>query len=280
MFPWTRPRPHAEFASDAADLLGKLRNDITNGRGISFKNREIWTGSWSRRSQTPGLHKATLIGPEWLDGYAKCVWCERVRDKGEIDVEHYRPKGAVTHWHGVPACVSDEPPKEIDVSVTGYFWLAFSWENYALSCRTCNQLWKRNLFPVTEPRPRCIEGVEASEEPLLLEPGSLFRPKDHFRWTDLAVMEAISDQGAATIITCGLNRKLLVAERLRVLRDVNKELNELLPALRVQNKEKVERALHRLGDLGARTSEFTSMVRWVVEKRLNCEWEELAHAPQ
>ncbi len=279
MFPWTRPPAHAEFLSDADALLVKLRKDIADNRGISFNNREIWTGSWFRRSQTPGLHKTALIGPDWPDGYAKCTWCECWRDRGEIDVEHYRPKGAVTHWEGTPGYVSNEPPKEKDVSATGYWWLAFSWPNYSLSCNTCNRRWKRNLFPVTEPRPPCIEGVELTETPLLLEPGSLFRTKDHFRWTDLAIMEPESERGYATIVTCGLNRKSLQNERLKVLRDVNKSIDDLRDALPVENETKVRRVLRELRGLGARTSEFTSMVRWVVEKRLECEWEDLDQVP-
>src|SRR5215211_2918260 len=43
----------------------------------------------------------------------KCCYCERSRERAEIDVEHYRPKGAVKQSRG---------SKEI---YPGYYWLAY-----------------------------------------------------------------------------------------------------------------------------------------------------------
>ena len=57
----------------------------------------------------------------------KCCYCERKRDrKREMDVEHYRPKGKVNGVDGH----------------TGYWWLAFNWNNLLWSCKTCNQKFK------------------------------------------------------------------------------------------------------------------------------------------
>jgi hypothetical protein len=281
VLPWTRPDPHADFATDAAALLADLRVDVAkrNGKPHSddFENRQLWTASWKHRQQVRGLHKAALVGPEpWS---TKCAWCEQLRPwKREIDVEHNRPKVWVTEWAGAPPFVSDTPPSEIDVG-PGYWWLAFEWKNYSLSCKTCNQGWKRRLFPVVAPRPTCVEGVEHIEKPLLLDPGSTFRPREHFRWTIEGIMEPISPEGYATIVTCGLNRKDLLVRREKVAIKTKKTLARFTGALERDDIAGHGEAFADLAQLGSRSEEFTSMVRWLVEERLECLWEELKDMP-
>lgn len=293
MLPWVRPDPHPDFAADAKALLTALRADVDAHKGVPhsdhFKNREIWTSSWRRRSQPAGLHKASLAGPEL--GPVKCVWCEQLRSaKRELDVEHYRPKVAITEWAGSPSIVSDAPPPEIDVG-PGYWWLAFEWTNYFLACQPCNQGWKRNLFPVDGPRGKCVEGVEQTEKPLLLDPASKFRTRDHFRWTVEGIMEPLSPEGYATIVTCGLNRRDLRVRRSKVARDIKVALDSFTTAFRQWREisrtqplaerrqkdleEKCHAARDQIERLGSRTEEFTSMVRWFVEERLGCTWEDL-----
>lgn len=281
MMPWTRPDPHDDFAADAAKLLADVRDAVDKRKGIphgdDFKDREIWTASWKRRDQTPGLHKRALVGPGWP--LTKCAWCEQIRaTKREIDVEHYRPKVWLTEWQGQPPVVSDTPPREIDVG-PGYWWLAFGWSNYLLSCAMCNQHWKRNLFPVAAPRPACAEGVERTERPLLLDPASGFRTRDHFRWTVDGIMEPLSPEGYATIVTCGLNRADLSIRRGKMAFETARTLDAFVRALRRGDGDAQRQAFQKLGDLGSRSSEFTGMVRWLVEERLHHAWDELEGMP-
>jgi len=281
MLPWTRPEPHNEFTSDARKLLDNLREAVTarsgNPHSRDFENREIWTGKWKRRDQTPGLHKAVLSGSEWW--HTKCVWCEQLRDvRRELDVEHFRPKVCVTEWRGNPPIVSDTPPGEHEVG-PGYWWLAFDWNNYSLACRTCNQGWKRNLFPVAAPRPTCIEGVESAEKPLLLDPGSSFRTRDHFRWTNDGIVEDVSPEGYATIVTFGLNRRELTVRRGKVALDALRALDRFYDGWRSNDRQRYTEAYDTLGALGERSREFTSMVRWLVEEGFGCSWDELDRMP-
>jgi hypothetical protein len=279
--PWKHPEPHEDFAADAARLLDELRADVAGRGGVPhsdcFRNRELWTSSWQRGNQPRGLHKTALSGPEpW---FSKCIWCEQLRPlKRELDVEHYRPKVRVTEWAGAPPFISDEPPREVDVG-PGYWWLAFQWSNYSLSCGTCNRGWKRNLFPVAPPRLACMEGVEATERPLLLAPGSTFHTRDHFRWTVDGVMAPCSEEGYATIVTCGLNRKELTVLRGKVALKTSRSLDDFLHAFRLDRKTEARRAWQALGELGSRSAEFTSMVRWLVEERMRRSWNELPDMP-
>jgi hypothetical protein len=275
MLPWNRPQAHADFALEAATLLDQVRAAIKNNGGIpsgkEFEKREIWNGSWRQSKLPPGIHKQTLVGSSAED--AKCHYCEQSRRwKRELNVEHYRPKGGVTRWDGDPSLESDVPPKEIHVD-TGYWWAGFSWDNYLLACAACNQEFKRNLFPVIEePRPAVREGVEQSETPLLLDPGSNFEVREHFEWSDLGVMGAVSPQGRATIITCGLNRKDLRRHRGAVAKDVMEALEVLRFAQALRDRKGMFAARDRLAELGKRQSEFTSMVRWLFEKYTKREW--------
>jgi hypothetical protein len=107
---------------------------------------------------------------------SKCVYCETLIE-GNIsnDVEHYRPKAKVSPWK-VPgwlanaglAVTSPGTPK----GDPGYTRLAYEPLNYAASCKFCNSVLKKNLFPITGARqlaatdPRRMKG----ERPLLIYP--------------------------------------------------------------------------------------------------------------
>jgi len=282
MLPWNRPGAHSTFATEAARLLGEVRKNVNDRAGIphgdDFKGREIWALAWKQRTFPDGIHKTTLVGssPE----LAKCHWCERrLRWKGELTVDHYRPKTKVTRWDGEPPLVSDVPPKQIDVSV-GYWWKAFSWDNYSLACDPCNMTFKRNLFPVVEPRLPFQEGVEGQEQALLIDPSTNFNVADHFEWMDDGIMEAVSEQGKATIITCGLNRKDLLNLRAKVASDTLQAIRAWRVAIEVGNKEAQRREHAKLAALGDRQSEFTSMVRWLFAKYFRIAWSQVPGFPE
>lgn len=283
MISWRRPDPHTSFAASATQLLGDLRSDVGARHGqphtACFKNRELWNGSWERRGATRGIHKRTLVGTESL--FAKCAWCERLRDADrELDVEHYRPKVEVTEWNDDPPLpfVSDQPPVQLPVG-PGYWWLAFEWTNFSLACKPCNQKWKRNLFPVAAPRDVCVEGIEARELPLLLDPGSGFRTRDHFRWTDDGILEPLTREGRATIITMGLNRSGLLDRRGKVAIATKNALDRFVNSLRRGDRAAGDEAFEELRVRGSRREEFTSMVRWLVEERLQRPWDQIYGLP-
>lgn len=273
MLPWKRPLPHPEFERESKELLAAVRAELANGSAIgkALQDRSIWSGSWKRA----GRHKRKLAEPDWLS--VKCVWCEQRRDLSrEIDVEHYRPKAEVSEWQGDPPPVTDTPPSQVSCG-DGYWWLAFAWDNYSFACKPCNQHWKRNLFPVRGPRPPCVEGVERLEQPLLLDPASSFSPRDHFRWDILSgTITGVSDEGRATIITCGLNRSGLRRLRSKAALKTQAGIREFLEAWRRGGKARAAEALRNVEELTSKSEEFTSMRRWIVEQDAGMTWEEFA----
>ncbi|MGA7239918.1 MAG: hypothetical protein WBY44_29830 [Bryobacteraceae bacterium] len=86
----------------------------------------------------------------------KCAYCESYFESVSWgDVEHYRPKRAVT-----------EDPKH-----RGYYWLAYWEPNLLPSCQKCNQAGgKLNCFPVTGKRALLPGDDLDAETPLLLNP--------------------------------------------------------------------------------------------------------------
>ncbi len=92
-------------------------------------------------------------------------------------------------------------------------------------------------------------------------------------------MDGVSDEGRATIITCGLNRKDLLGLRAKIASDTLREIRALVIALEVHDKQGRQDALEALAELGARHADFTSMVRWLFEKYVRIEWTNLPGFP-
>lgn len=198
--------------------------------------------------------------------HRKCAYCEsQIRATASIDVEHYRPKGAV----------------EGEDSHPGYWWLAADWTNLLPSCIDCNRRRKHrsatsgmaleqltiskkqlsgklDAFPIRgTKRAACPADRLDTEDPLLIDP-TRHKPEKHLGWgfvADLSVaIPSIHDNqedpyGAASIRILGLNRQGLVEERtdlllrikyeyLRLMERINfatglkeKELKSFLPLL-------------------------------------------------
>ena len=134
----------------------------------------------------------------------KCCYCESkisVSSYGEI--ENYRPKG------GARGLQKEYAPLH-------YFWLAYDWNNLFISCQTCNQKFKRDLFPLEDESKRAkvlaVGKDLVKENPLLLQP-CLDDPEDHLEFHSNGTVKPHSKRGKATIDILGLNRDALVQQR-------------------------------------------------------------------
>jgi len=99
----------------------------------------------------------------------KCWYCEANNTRAPFDVDHFRPKLGIT-VDGVKL-----PGHH------GYYWLAYEWWNFRLSCQRCNRSendagdtlrGKANEFPIKDEAQRCSQpaGVLTGELPRLLDP--------------------------------------------------------------------------------------------------------------
>ena len=108
---------------------------------------------------------------KWLANASgqKCWYCEAKSTRAPFDVDHFRPKLGIT-VDGVKLAAHN-----------GYYWLAYEWWNFRLSCQRCNRPekdddeslhGKANEFPIQDEKQRCSQPTASltSELPRLLDP--------------------------------------------------------------------------------------------------------------
>ncbi len=215
-----------------------------NKRGLITRMTEIEAAMWFYADVEPDppdpKHVKPVEAPNYqaykhdtvkdlLDSIFRghCAYCESRYDHVvKMDVEHYRPKGAVVEADGTK-------------TAPGYYWLAASWENLLPSCNLCNRAnsqelthadgssiiatkGKANFFPLLVGTVRATKkGDELHEDPLLLDPCNPDHdPAKHllFRSDGLveprkSLEEQAKPRGMATIETCALHRSTLVEIR-------------------------------------------------------------------
>lgn len=192
--------------------------------------------------------------------HGKCCYCERsdLPPKREPDLEHFRPKSEVTE----------------DPSHPGYWWLAYEWENYLISCKWCNQEIKKTQFPLKNPSARIqtpnnykmpdeyLAELE-QEQPLLLDPyDQKTDPEDHidYEWDDsqidsfhnLVKAKGKTVEGRATVDKLtGLNASNVMEGRGKLITYLDasalilkKALNEDDQKAKANYTRKVKKATH------------------------------------
>jgi hypothetical protein len=159
-----------------------------------------------------------------LQQFGKCGYCEINVMAGAFgDVEHFAPKNEVAEFNagdnegseiaGLASLQGRSPSLKV---APGYWWMAYQWDNYLLSCLICNQAWKNSLFPVKHPPPRAGPPLETDAESiLLLNPYGKRDPARHLEFDINGFVKPRngSIHGRETIRTCGLNRLALLNAR-------------------------------------------------------------------
>lgn len=215
--------------------------------------------------------------------HGKCGFCERDITTHGGDVEHFHPKAALEELPADRARWGRDDPytgqmKESrrlnELCDRGYSWLAYEWTNYLVACESCNQKWKRCLFPVAESPRNIPPSPDKPETPLLLHPFGADDPVKHLRFSDIGSVEPrdMSERGRATIDTCGLDRPSLARARSFYARTAYELVRELLSA---DSPEATERALRQLRENGRPEAPHAGMVRSVFEVLSGADWTEI-----
>lgn len=196
--------------------------------------------------------------------HGKCAYCEsRYAGTQPMDVEHWRPKGAVT-----------EPDADAHL---GYYWLAAEWNNLLPSCADCNRargqellgeqgvrtVGKANRFPLAQGSERAHRpGEEGKEDPLLIDPCSDDPSQDpdlHLVFTEDGAVRPTSRRrqdgahessklGRASIEVYALNRTGLAHERRERVLQIKQRtfaISVLARALSDCEDDAEERALYK-----------------------------------
>jgi len=266
-----------------AELLKVSKQVVDNQEKLNF-NEKFW-----------GNYKSFFIKAQ----HDKCGYCDTyISSYG--DMEHYRPKSVVediknegiekNNLHNVKGRAFKKSCKY------GYWWLAYEWSNYLLSCPLCNQPWKRALFPISKERPINMDSQSAyphlSPQPSVLETALLLNPFDNMNISDHITFDQygsiaaynFSEYGKQTIRTCGLDRNSLNQQRIRLATRTYKLIQKFANATEGSIQEFEYAAL--LIDLGQEEEIFSGMVRilfehnaggyiWTDLEKFVDEWDEL-----
>ena len=191
---------------------------VERGKAIAHYQDPAWDGkaaydfaAYKRDDVKAALHAAFR---------GKCAYCESVYAGTQpMDVEHFRPKGAV--W------VDGQLRKP------GYYWLAAEWDNLLPSCIDCNRsrtqevpdgpagaLGKANQFPIAREADRATgPNGERGEERLLIHPCRDW-PEVHLEFGEEGIVRPgltssgeERAKGTASIKVYGLQRTGLVEAR-------------------------------------------------------------------
>jgi hypothetical protein len=214
----------------------------------------------------------------------KCAYCERMlTDYG--DVEHYRPKSAifkldkpgkeVPNLNNTKGRIFDKYPKS-GAWDSGYWWLAYDWNNYLVSCGLCNQAWKNALFPIRYGhRRRPKKGDESAKDPYLLDPFGSVDPGQHLEFTAGGAIRPRNNSryGKETIAVCGLSRPSVVASRLEKAQKLDRKLAQLSKAF--EDGASLRPILEDIADLGDERWPHAGMVRITFQQSTGWTWEEL-----
>ena len=189
------PEPEYLGSNAVRKTIDELELKVEAGQAISSSDFPSYWLNENVREPLFTLHKG------------KCCYCERKRDmKRESDIDHYRPKAAVTE----------------DAEHLGYWWLAYKWSNYLFSCKRCNQSNKKSHFPLLAGsfRASSPEDELADEQPVIINPID-DDPENYlsYDWRDgggVYVKMTGTDcqqRGTRTIDILGLNEASLMEER-------------------------------------------------------------------
>lgn len=134
-------------AQKMAELMALRASGITPG-GNDIKGY--------REPSAQALYKAQ---------HHKCCYCEQKIKLSYNHVDHFRPKGRAERGPGSTA-------------TTGYWWLAYIWENLLFACPSCNSSAKKDLFPLDHGSIPLNEHELPPEKelPLLIDPAGPHNP--------------------------------------------------------------------------------------------------------
>jgi uncharacterized protein (TIGR02646 family) len=256
--------PIAEVTSERAEALKFHKRRANLKKSFPFK-----------------IYKETYI-KEAIERifHNKCAYCESVYIVTQpVDVEHFRPKGAVM--------VLGKRKKP------GYYWLASEWTNLLPSCIRCNRankykmpgkktltMGKQNFFPLLDEKQRARKpGDERKERRLLLDP-CIDYPDRHLEYSDDGIVRAatnargqVSKKGQTSITTYALSRPDLVERRAEYAKKILAQIERVKrSALYVQQyrrngnfRKDLRAELDELKAFGRSDREYSAMARQLTD---------------
>lgn len=209
----------------------------------------------------------------------KCAYCETSVIAGSPgDVEHFRPKAYCQALSSVKNHndFGGQPPgrSKIGPASEGYWWLAYKWSNYLLSCSRCNSIWKKNQFPTTNKRSTYGTSLK-DEQALLINPFKV-NPDRHFEFdARTGAIRGLTLRGKTTIEICGLDRRSLEAQRAVKGAKLLRRYADFIIATKNNDICAQNTALRSIMDECRSKETYAAVARCFVRDKLNTSYSEL-----
>jgi len=189
----------------------------------------------------------------------KCCYCERKRDRSmEMTVEHFRPKSSVQE----------------NKDHSGYWWLAYEWDNLFLTCLSCNNK-KGDKFPLLDEKRRSKHPGDSlsNEEPYMINPIDE-NPEDYigFDWdsTNLLVKAVGLDKNnrGAKVVNelTAINSQSVIEERAQNLETIRTIANLCIWSKLQENKLIFEKIKELIAKYTKNDMQFSGFYRAFFQK--------------
>ena len=179
--------------------------------------------------------------------HGKCCFCEdRIDHIEHGDVEHFRPKGGF------------QTDEQQSLQTPGYYWLAYDFSNLFYCCQICNQVYKKNYFPLSDETKRVRSHTEnfQQEDSLLIHP-EFDNPEKHLTFVGEVIKPLNGSQkGAETIKRAGLDRPELEDDRFVYLKTLR-----VLEAVAIGDGPQASIARQHFKEISKPTAIYSAMVR-------------------
>jgi hypothetical protein len=284
-------KPHRDAAQ--TEILARLAKATAAADAPPKKGKAKGAKAAAKKGKAKGARAAEpeLFPDKWSDfkeflaeaQHEKCGYCEMRVGNQAGDVDHFRPKGAIWALLEDPDTWGRERRYRSNVvgrkrrvlCEFGYWWLAYDWSNYVLSCLVCNQKWKLSYFPVAGKKRTLPPHKGLTETSLLLDPFGDVNPAEHLRFSDFGQVEAYkgSRRGFETIRTCGLDRRpsLMRARARKAVRAYY-----LVDRILDSHGDERDESLCDIHALGDNEEDHSGMVRAIFEQEVGVGWDVLS----
>ncbi|MFO0639921.1 MAG: HNH endonuclease domain-containing protein [Polyangiaceae bacterium] len=222
---------------------------------VTQAHRSVLRQKAKAKTLTPTDFDATVFGAKAVRAalhtmqHGKCAYCEKPIEKKHAHVDHFRPKTRATERDASGTIVSQR---------TGYYWLAYTFENLLLTCPNCNT-HKLDQFPL---RPRAGKPGKTAR---LLDPGKQ-NPKRHLTFVHDPILGGYvptflgpaDGRGDHTLRILGLDRDDLVDLRRKYFKKHILPLLEEWPSAPAARKRAIR---VRARDLSKPDTDYSAMNR-------------------
>lgn len=267
MMKFQRPKKTKEFIDDKK--INTARDAVR--KAVKAKRKPDFPEHWK-------AYKGEFAKAQ----HGKCGYCDHeVASTQAGDVEHFAPKSEVWALGDDPATWGKETTDGLSnikgrlhdvLFTTGYWWLAYEWENYLFACTVCNSKYKLGHYPIAGTGKRKAPNQKQADKPHLLNCFDSPSPWEEFKFDRLGQIEQRSVGAFETIRTCGLDRETLRSARQPLVEDAYLQCEWIL-----QHPEDAE-AITRLLRMGEKRRSFASAVRSIATEMLGVTWSELEAA--